>query len=295
MATPADVANSGATAASAASTYVAVVLGGTGATGRCLVRELVCSERCREVKALVRRVVDAEAVFGLTPEQAADGGKLRQIVVDYEQVAHADAATGGGSVPDGAFVGDVGFSTLGTTRAQAGSAAAFTRVDLDYQVAAAKRMYAGGVRHYVQCSSQGASAASWLLYPSVKGKAEQQCMALGFRGSCSIFRPGLLFTARDADRPRRLGESVFQRILPSAFGIKSSVLASAMRHVAECAVTATASNSSSSSGAVGGSESIDAPLDDAPTPVILENAAIKAVPAVVATAATTAASSSAHA
>ncbi|KAL2301708.1 hypothetical protein Nmel_011099 [Mimus melanotis] len=88
-------------------------------------------------------------MIGIVPEQA---------VVDFERLGEHAAAFQGH---------DVGFCCLGTTRAKAG-ADGFVRVDRDYVAQAAELARAGGCKHFVLQSSQGANAKSHFLYLRVK-------------------------------------------------------------------------------------------------------------------------------
>ena len=92
------------------------------------------------------------------------------------------------------------FCGLGTTRAVAGSADAFRKVDLDYVIAAAKASKASGVRHFSLVSAVGANPGLWasdwkpfhgLLYSQTKGKAEEAVKSEGFAYT-TILRPGFL-------------------------------------------------------------------------------------------------------
>ena len=89
----------------------ALIIGGTGATGKDLVSLLLEDDTISEVHSFVRRA----------PSSAHP--KLKSHVVDFEQ-------------PDTwaeLLRGDIAFSCLGTTLAQAGSEEAQWRVDYDYQ------------------------------------------------------------------------------------------------------------------------------------------------------------------
>lgn len=107
---------------------------------------------------------------------------------------------------------DDAFCCLGTTRRDAGSAAAFRRVDFDYVVAFARLARRAGATRFLLVSSLGASANSPLLYPRTKGESEAAISALGFR-TVVILRPSFLVGARAQQRPfeaaaQRVGELV---------------------------------------------------------------------------------------
>ncbi|KAF5841100.1 hypothetical protein DUNSADRAFT_14275 [Dunaliella salina] len=101
----------------------------------------------------------------------------------------------------------------------AGSAAQFRKVDLEYVAATARAAKAGGAKHLALVSSQGANAKLWandwsichgLLYAQVKGLAEQATIKAGIP-STSIFRPGLLERGAKA----RGVESAFKNVVSS--------------------------------------------------------------------------------
>jgi uncharacterized protein YbjT (DUF2867 family) len=82
---------------------------------------------------------------------------------------------------------------------QAGSAAAFRRVDFDYPVALARAARARGARHFLLVSALGADPASRVFYNRVKGEVEAAIITLGFR-SVTIARPSLLLGRRTEPR-----------------------------------------------------------------------------------------------
>ncbi|KAG8892802.1 Protein fmp52, mitochondrial [Tulasnella sp. 417] len=103
-----------------------------------------------------------------------------------------------------------GLKQLGTTKAQAGSAEAFEKIDREYVLNAAKAAKTDDPKQrLVYLSSMGASPTSPLLYSRSKGLTE-----LGLAGmfsDCTIFRPGLL---KEADRGQhRLGEAIYGKVL----------------------------------------------------------------------------------
>lgn len=96
------------------SSKTALILGATGATGRHLLRELLSSNEWSKVGEYGRRVTPESNLPEIT------SGKLEQKAIDFENL---DAS----GLKDGRW--DVVFVTLGTTRAQAGTAAMFEKID----------------------------------------------------------------------------------------------------------------------------------------------------------------------
>lgn len=89
---------------------------------------------------------------------------------------------------------------LGTTRAKAGSDAAFRAVDHDAVLAFARAAQAAGVTHFILVSSVGANPKSGLLYPRTKGEVEAALTAMAFP-RLDILQPGLLIGPRAERRP----------------------------------------------------------------------------------------------
>lgn len=160
---------------------VAVVAGASGLVGGLLSQHLAASPDWTEVRLLVRRPIPTLA-----------GPKVRQIIVDWDQLADWQEE----------LVADAVFCTLGTTRAKAGSAEGFRRVDYEYPLALGRLAKAAGARHFGLVSSIGADPGSGLLYARTKGQIEGALRALGLN-SLAILRPSLLL----GDRAEfRLGE-----------------------------------------------------------------------------------------
>lgn len=95
---------------------------------------------------------------------------------------------------------DAAICALGTTRAAAGSAAAFRAVDYDLVLLVARRLREAGVGRFALVSALGADPRSPFLYPRTKGEVEQAIGALGFP-SLTILRPGFLDGERAESRP----------------------------------------------------------------------------------------------
>jgi len=115
--------------------------------------------------------------------------------------------------PDAAWWSvDGALCAIGTTRARAGSAAAFRAVDLDHALAIARNVRRGGAGRFALTSSMGADSRSPFLYTRTKGELEAAITALGFE-SLTIVRPGLLEGQRSE---RRALEAVTGIILRAA-------------------------------------------------------------------------------
>jgi len=185
----------------------ALVIGGTGATGKELVRELLQSPRFSGVVSLVRK----------QPADQPTHPKLQTVVIDMDKMEEQFQPE------DTSF--DVSFCCLGTTRGDAGSAEAFRKVDLGYASAFGRISQRIHVPSMHLVSSQGANANSWFLYPKTKGEAEQAYKDMGFQ-NLSIFRPGLL----DRGDKARTIEKIALAIIPS---ISVKTVATAMRKLAE--------------------------------------------------------------
>nr|XP_009668033.1 PREDICTED: oxidoreductase HTATIP2 [Struthio camelus australis] len=144
-----------------------------------------------------------------------------QVVVDFERLSDHAAAFQGH---------DVGFCCLGTTRAKAG-VAGFIRVDRDYVAQAAELARAGGCKHFILQSSQGANEHSPFLYLRVKGEVENLVQAVGF-DRCTILRPAVLLCARQESRPAEWIAQQFlslvARVFPTAYSVPVETVARAM-------------------------------------------------------------------
>ncbi|KAH7919280.1 hypothetical protein BV22DRAFT_1041066 [Leucogyrophana mollusca] len=173
----------------------ALILGATGATGKHLLAQLLASPHFSRVGEYGRRVSSLEG-----RESEAARGKLEQKVIDFENLGES-------GMKEGKW--DVVFVTLGTTRASAGSAAAFEKIDREYVVNAAKEAKTDDPEHkqrIVYLSSSGANASSPFLYPRSKGLTELALARLGYADTI-VFQPGFL---RGAERPdKRVAETVF--------------------------------------------------------------------------------------
>ena len=171
------------------SNRTALIAGATGAVGRELLSLLLKEARYSEVHVLTRRPL------------AHNEAKLLTHEIDFEQLDKHRAL----------FAVDDVFCCLGSTIKQAGSKAAFERVDHDYVEALAKLANQAGARRFVMVSAVGANPKALSFYSRVKGRAEADVRKVG-PPTIHIVRPSLLMGDRDERRP---GEAVAQRLMPA--------------------------------------------------------------------------------
>lgn len=155
----------------------AVVIGGSGATGKLLVEELLVNDEVTEVVALLRK-----QIFSNHP-------KLRQVVVDFDRLEDYKNE----------IMGDVAFSCMGTTLKAAGSKDAQWKVDYDYQLKFAELAKANNIPVFVLVSAINATAGSSVFYSRMKGQLEEAVIRLAFEQT-KIFQPSILIRP-DSDRP----------------------------------------------------------------------------------------------
>ncbi|KAF1318170.1 Unconventional myosin heavy chain 6, partial [Globisporangium splendens] len=157
--------------------YVALVIGSTGAVGRDLVAELVQSAKCAKVIALSRREIPESKWSATFPSLDATlaQGKLEIRQVDFDQLASGQVII----QPEEKI--DAAFSCLGTTR----------KVDLEYTTQFGELAKAAKVPYFGLLTASNANKNSWFLYPKTKGEAEESIKALQFERT-SFFRPGLI-------------------------------------------------------------------------------------------------------
>lgn len=173
-----------------------LLLGATGATGKNVLRDLLASNHFSRVVEAGRRVTPADSL-----QDAAGKEKLAQKTIDFEKLEES-------GLKDDKV--DVVVIVLGTSKAQAGSAEAFEKIDREYVLNAAKAAKTDDPKQrVVYLSSVGANANSPFLYARSKGLTEQGLAAL--YSDCIVFRPGLL---KDAERAQpSLVENVYGKVL----------------------------------------------------------------------------------
>jgi len=170
--------------------FRAVVVGGSGVTGRALVKQLIESEDCSEVYSLVRK--------RFPPPH----DKMRQMVVtDYSDTDPLRHILEG-------F--DVMFCTIGTTKEKVNNDMnQYRAVDIDIPVYAAKAALAEGTQTLVVVSSVGADAASSNFYLKIKGEMEKALSDIPIP-RIVFLRPSVLLDERIE---KRKGENFLQSVM----------------------------------------------------------------------------------
>tara|TARA_B100001750_G_scaffold96413_1_gene76197 strand:+ start:354 stop:1025 length:672 start_codon:yes stop_codon:yes gene_type:complete len=196
--------------------FKAIIIGGTGATGKQLLNQLIRNKNCDLVTSIGRRpVLDGEK-----------NDKLVDIVVESlfkltstEQYWKDN---------------DVFFNCIGTTRQRAGGVKEFINIESGISNEAAKIAANAKIPHASLISAKGANHKIWakewihpLLYLKTIGQKEQTIISKFSFNSVSIFRPGMLIRLQE-------NQTWFENFSElKGFGMRVDTLASAMMNDAE--------------------------------------------------------------
>ena len=167
----------------------AVVIGGTGATGRRLIQQLLKSDDFKKVTSIGRRpVLDGNS-----------HSKLSDIVIDSFSVLN--------ETEDSWKNNDVFFNCIGTTRQKAGGARQFVDIELGISRLAATMASEANIPHASVISASGANHKAWavdwihpLLYSRTIGQKEQTVITENKFRRVSIFRPGMLIRLMESGK-----------------------------------------------------------------------------------------------
>ena len=193
----------------------AVVIGGTGATGCQLIKQLLKSDNWQQVTSIGRKPI----------LNGQNHDKLQDIVIDSLHNMSSTKEMWKGH--------DVFFNCIGTTRKRAGSAKKFIEIEAGISMEAAKIASHAKISHASVVSASGANHNQWakdwihpLLYIRTIGQKEQTVIKNKF-DRVSIFRPGMLIRLVD-------NETWIERIMKSkGLGLRVDDLASAMIYDSE--------------------------------------------------------------
>lgn len=151
----------------------AILLGATGLIGADLLKKLLSAPIYTEVLVITRK------------EIRNDNAKLKQLVIDFEDIAkHKSEITG-----------DVVFCCLGTTAKKTPDKTLYKKIDYQYPLDVARIAFNNGAKSYHLVSAMGADANSSIFYNRTKGEIERDLKLIGFE-KLNIYQPSLL----DGDR-----------------------------------------------------------------------------------------------
>ncbi len=167
-----------------------IVLGATGLVGSYVLKLALTDERVERVIAPTRKPLPSHP-------------KLQMIPIDVDRLA----------VEADRWRVDAALCALGTTRARAGSAEAFRRIDLDLPLGIARTLKQHKVETFAIVSAMAAHPRSRLLYFRTKGELEEELAQLGFL-SLTIVRPGLIGGRSNASATERLAVRVLDALGP---------------------------------------------------------------------------------
>jgi oxidoreductase len=196
--------------------FKAIVIGGTGATGKHLINQLIRNNNCELVTSIGRRpVLDGKK-----------NDKLVDVVLDslFELSSTENYWKNN----------DVFFNCIGTTRKRAGGAKEFINIELGIANEAAKVAANTKIPHASLISAKGANHKIWaknwihtLLYLKTLGQKEQSIISKFSFNNVSIFKPGMLIRLKDK---KTWFEDFSEK---KGFGLRVDTLASAMIYDAE--------------------------------------------------------------
>ena len=196
--------------------FKAIIIGGTGATGKQLLNQLLQNQNCELVTSIGRKPV-------------LDGAKKDKLV-DIVVESLADLSS-----TEKSWEGnDVFFNCIGTTRQRAGGAKEFIHIEAGISNEAAKMASNAKIHHASLVSAKGANHKTWakdwihpLLYMRTMGQKEQTILSNFSFNHVSIFKPGMLI--------RLQGKQTWIESFSESkgFGLRVDTLASAMIRNAE--------------------------------------------------------------
>ena len=196
--------------------FKAIVIGGTGATGKQLLNQLIRDKNCELVTSIGRRPV----LDGVKNDKLVDIAVESLFELRSTEKYWKD--------------NDVFFNCIGTTRQRAGGSKEFINIEFGISNEAAKMAANAKIPHASLISAKGANHKIWakdwihpLLYMKTIGQKEQTIISNFSFNSVSIFKPGMLI--RLQGKQTRFEEFIELK----GFGLRVDILASAMIHDAE--------------------------------------------------------------
>lgn len=172
----------------------AIVIGGSGSTGKELIEQLILDDTFTEIVSLVRRKSNNQ------------NPKLKEVIVNFSELdLHKED-----------LVGDIAFSCLGTTLKDAGSKEKQWEIEFGYQVKFASIAKRNNINCFVLLSAVDANANSKMFYNKLKGSIEEEISKLNFN-KLIIVQPASLIRPNSERKLEKIGVQITQ--LFNKFGI----------------------------------------------------------------------------
>lgn len=168
---------------------VALIVGTTGLIGSQLLELLLAEDHYTKLIAVSRKPL------------ALIHPKLENLIVDFNLLSEYAISLKADDV----------FCCLGTTMKQAGSEAAFRKVDFEYPLEIARITHAAGASQFLLITALGANKKSSIFYNKVKGEIELAIGDVAFK-TYHIFRPSFLQGDRAEKRMVEQSTNVFFNI-----------------------------------------------------------------------------------
>ena len=196
--------------------FKSILIGGTGATGRKVLKQLTLNKKCSYITSIGRRELDSDQVHD----------KINHIVID----TLLDLS----KVEQYWMNHDVFFNCIGTTKKKAGGSDQFHDIEYGISNEAARVASKSNIPHASLISASGANHKLWakkwihpLFYSKTMGEKEQTILSNHSFKYTSIFQPGMLIRNMKKN-------SIYDKILKiTGTGLGVEILAKAMISDAE--------------------------------------------------------------
>ena len=197
--------------------FNAIIIGGTGATGKYLIEHLIKNPNCNKVTSISRRPVDKNLKIDKLIDIVIDSLFFLDKTIKYWEN------------------NDVFFNCIGTTRKKARSAGNFIDIELGISKIAARMALKSKIPNASIISAKGANSDVWaskwihpLLYMKTMGEKENTIVSdFSFKTSM-VFKPGLLLR-----NPENKQRNIFLNSFQSKYALPVNILAKAMMFEAE--------------------------------------------------------------
>ena len=196
--------------------FKSIFIGGTGAPGRKVLKQLIVNKRCSKITSIGRRKLDSDQMHDkinhIVTDTLLDLSNVEQCWINH----------------------DVFFNCIGTTKKKAGGADQFHDIEYGISNEAARVASKSKIPHASLISASGANHSLWakkwihpLFYSKTMGQKEQTVLSNHFFTYTSIFKPGMLIRHMKKN-------SIYDKILKiTGTGLSVEILAKAMIKDAE--------------------------------------------------------------